>query len=168
MSRYVHNPPPPEQIAAERKAANASVPAAAGMIGVTETTWSRYESGATRMHPAYFELFRIKSQLLNETARRAAAQNRNAKLCAEGAVRALLELVPTHVRLGQSFYKRSVATLAMLRRYDQALNGAPTAAPPPAATQETDDDGETDGRTGPGRTDGRRDEFSACGAIHGR
>lgn len=56
--------PKPEQIRAEREAAGLTQTAAATLVHTTCRTWQQWEAGDRRMHPAFFELFRIKSSRL--------------------------------------------------------------------------------------------------------
>lgn len=53
--------PSPEQIRAAREAAGLSQSAAARLIHSTRRTWQDWEAGVARMHPAFFELFVIRS-----------------------------------------------------------------------------------------------------------
>ena len=53
--------PKPEQVRQARKSAGLSQSAAAGLVYAGLRTWQHWESGDRRMHPAIFELFRIKS-----------------------------------------------------------------------------------------------------------
>jgi DNA-binding transcriptional regulator YiaG len=52
--------PKPEQVRAAREAAGLSQTAAAAIIHSTLRTWQDWEGGVARMHPAFWELFRIK------------------------------------------------------------------------------------------------------------
>lgn len=52
--------PAPEQIRAARTAAGLTQTQAAALIHCQLRTWQDWESGARRMHPAFFELFRRK------------------------------------------------------------------------------------------------------------
>lgn len=53
--------PSKEEIAAARAAAGLTVKAAAELIYCTENGWQQWEAGERRMHPAFFELFKIKA-----------------------------------------------------------------------------------------------------------
>lgn len=57
------NPAPPE-IRAVREAAGLSQTAAAEIVHTTCRTWQQWEAGDRKMHPAFWELFRIKSAVL--------------------------------------------------------------------------------------------------------
>ena len=52
--------PLPEQVRAAREAAGLSQTAAAALIHCTLRGWQEWEAGNRRMHPAFWELFRIK------------------------------------------------------------------------------------------------------------
>lgn len=53
--------PTPEEIKAARIAARLTPPKAAALIYLNRTNWTRAEAGQTKMHPAFFELFLIKT-----------------------------------------------------------------------------------------------------------
>lgn len=58
--------PKPDEIRAAREAAGLSQTAAAELVHTTCRTWQQWEAaegadGNRRMHPAFWELFRIKS-----------------------------------------------------------------------------------------------------------
>lgn len=55
--------PAPEQVKAAREAAGLSQTAAGALVHTTCRTWQQWEAGDRRMHPAFWELFRIKSAL---------------------------------------------------------------------------------------------------------
>jgi DNA-binding transcriptional regulator YiaG len=55
--------PAPADIRAVREAAGLSQTAAGALVHTTCRTWQQWESGDRRMHPAFWELFRIKSAL---------------------------------------------------------------------------------------------------------
>lgn len=52
--------PTPEEVRAAREAAGLSQTAAAALIFCTLNGWQQWEYGTRRMHPAFWELFRIK------------------------------------------------------------------------------------------------------------
>ena len=54
--------PTPQQIHAARVAAELSQTAAGGLVHTTCRVWQQWEAGDRRMHPAFWELFKIKSQ----------------------------------------------------------------------------------------------------------
>lgn len=61
--------PTPEEIRAAREAAGLSQTAAAALVHTTCRTWQQWEAEVgtpsnRRMHPAFWELFRIKSATL--------------------------------------------------------------------------------------------------------
>lgn len=56
--------PAPAVILAARKAAGLTQEAAAARVHTTLRVWQQWEAGKRRMHPAFFELFCIKSGLL--------------------------------------------------------------------------------------------------------
>ena len=62
-SRPARNPAPPE-IRAMREATGLSQTAAAEIVHTTCRTWQQWEAGDRKMHPAFWELFRIKSAVL--------------------------------------------------------------------------------------------------------
>lgn len=51
--------PAPDEVRSTREAAGLSQTAAAELIYSTLRTWQDWEAGKARMHPAFFELFRI-------------------------------------------------------------------------------------------------------------
>lgn len=53
--------PTPEQIKLTRLSADLTQKQAAAIIHVLWKTWQRYESGDREMHPAFWELFLIKT-----------------------------------------------------------------------------------------------------------
>lgn len=53
--------PSPERIRAAREAAGLSQTAAAALIHSGLRAWQEWEAGNRRMHPAFFELFKIKT-----------------------------------------------------------------------------------------------------------
>jgi DNA (cytosine-5)-methyltransferase 1 len=53
--------PTPEQIRAVRKAHNLTQTKAATVIHSSLRTWQQWEAGARRMHPAFWELFVLKT-----------------------------------------------------------------------------------------------------------
>ena len=55
--------PAPKEIRAAREAAGISQTAAGELVYTTCRTWQQWEAGDRRMHPAFWELFRIKSAL---------------------------------------------------------------------------------------------------------
>lgn len=67
--------PSPKAIIAARKAAKLTQTEAAALVHTTLRTWQRYEAGDRHMHPAFWELFRIKSA----TAVTPAANRRSGK-----------------------------------------------------------------------------------------
>jgi DNA-binding transcriptional regulator YiaG len=52
--------PTPEAIRAARDAAGITQTAAAGLVHTTCRVWQQWEAGDRRMHPAFWELFKIK------------------------------------------------------------------------------------------------------------
>lgn len=52
--------PTPEEIRAAREAAGLSQTAAGAAVHTTCRTWQQWEAGDRRMHPAFWELFRLK------------------------------------------------------------------------------------------------------------
>lgn len=58
--------PQPAEIKAAREAARLSQSASAELIHSGLRTWQQWESGDRRMHPAFWELFRIKIATLVE------------------------------------------------------------------------------------------------------
>jgi len=55
--------PAPAEVRAAREAAGLSQTAAGVLVHTTCRTWQQWEAGDRRMHPAFWELFRIKSSL---------------------------------------------------------------------------------------------------------
>ena len=55
--------PTPEEVRAAREASGLSQTAAAALIHCTLRGWQEWEAGNRKMHPAFWELFRIKSAL---------------------------------------------------------------------------------------------------------
>ncbi len=53
--------PTPDEIRAARERAGLTQDEAAALVLSTLRSWQRYEYGERRMHPAIWELFRIKS-----------------------------------------------------------------------------------------------------------
>lgn len=54
-------PPTAEQVRAARTAAGQTQAEAAALIHMGARAWRHYETGARAMHPAFWELYRIKS-----------------------------------------------------------------------------------------------------------
>ena len=54
--------PSPDEIKAARAAAALSQTAAAKLIHCSRSTWAEWEGGVSRMHPAFWELFQLKSK----------------------------------------------------------------------------------------------------------
>lgn len=54
--------PTPAEVRAAREAAGLSQTAAGELLHTTCRTWQQWESGDRRMHPAFWELFRLKAQ----------------------------------------------------------------------------------------------------------
>ena len=59
--------PSPEHIRAARVAAGLTQTAAGALVHSTCRSWQQWEAGDRRMHPAFWELFRIKSALIVRT-----------------------------------------------------------------------------------------------------
>jgi DNA-binding transcriptional regulator YiaG len=55
----------PNEIIAARKAAGLTQTAAAKSIYCALVTWQQWEAGTRKMHPAFFELFLIKTQRIS-------------------------------------------------------------------------------------------------------
>lgn len=53
--------PPPEEIRAARLAAGLTQTDAAQLVHTTCRVWQQWEAGDRRMHPAFWELFSLKS-----------------------------------------------------------------------------------------------------------
>lgn len=53
--------PTPEEVRAAREAAGLSQTSAADLLHTTCRTWQQWEAGDRRMHPAFWELFRLKT-----------------------------------------------------------------------------------------------------------
>lgn len=52
--------PTPAEILAAREAAGLTQTAAAGLLHTSRGAWAQWEAGDRRMHPAFWELFRLK------------------------------------------------------------------------------------------------------------
>jgi len=52
--------PTPAEIRAARESAELSQTAAGALVHTTVRTWQQWEAGDRRMHPAFWELFRLK------------------------------------------------------------------------------------------------------------
>ena len=59
--------PTPDAIRAARAIAGLSQTQAAALIYCTLRAWQEWEAGNRRMHPAFWELFRIKTQQPQQT-----------------------------------------------------------------------------------------------------
>ena len=55
--------PSPEEVKAARVAAGLTQTEAAALLHTTCRVWQQYEAGVRRMHPAFWELYRIKAGL---------------------------------------------------------------------------------------------------------
>lgn len=53
--------PSPAEVRAAREAAGLTQTAAAALLHTTCRTWQQWEAGDRKMHPAFWELFRIKT-----------------------------------------------------------------------------------------------------------
>lgn len=56
--------PEPADIRAVRESAGLSQTQAAALIHASLGAWQKWEQGDRRMHPAFFELFRIKTKFV--------------------------------------------------------------------------------------------------------
>ena len=56
--------PTPNQVKAAREAAALTQTEAAKLVYSTCRAWQKWEGGDARMHPAIFELFRLKTQVI--------------------------------------------------------------------------------------------------------
>lgn len=54
--------PSPAEIRAARKAAGLTQAHAAQLIHCSRSSWAEWEGGVSRMHPAFWELFSIKTR----------------------------------------------------------------------------------------------------------
>lgn len=54
--------PSPEQIAEARQAAGLTQSASADLLHTSTRSWQQWEKGDRRMHPAFWELFKIKAR----------------------------------------------------------------------------------------------------------
>lgn len=54
--------PAPDAVRAAREAAGLSQTAAGALLHTTCRTWQQWEAGDRRMHPAFWELFLLKSR----------------------------------------------------------------------------------------------------------
>ena len=52
--------PTPADIRAARESAGLTQPAAGALIHASMRAWQKWEAGERRMHPAFWELFKIK------------------------------------------------------------------------------------------------------------
>ena len=62
-------PPRPEQIRAERQAAGLTQTAAAILVHAKLRTWQDWESGTAKMHPAFWELWMMKTEVARASNR---------------------------------------------------------------------------------------------------
>ena len=53
--------PTPAEIRAAREAAGLTQTAAAQLIHCSRSSWAEWEGGVSKMHPAFWELFRLKT-----------------------------------------------------------------------------------------------------------
>lgn len=53
--------PTSEQVCAAREAAGLTLAAAAALVHANTRSWQKWEAGERAMHPAFWELFLIKS-----------------------------------------------------------------------------------------------------------
>lgn len=53
--------PTPEEIRAARQAAGLTQTQAGALLHTTVRTWQQWEAGDRKMHPAFWELFRLKT-----------------------------------------------------------------------------------------------------------
>jgi len=60
--------PATTEIRAARESAGISQTAAAALLHTTCRTWQQWEAGDRRMHPAFWELFLLKTALIVRTA----------------------------------------------------------------------------------------------------
>jgi DNA-binding transcriptional regulator YiaG len=60
-ARWPSANPTPAEIASARSAAGLTQEVAARLVHSAAVTWRQWESGLRRMHPAMWELFKIKS-----------------------------------------------------------------------------------------------------------
>jgi DNA-binding transcriptional regulator YiaG len=58
--------PSPQKVKDARKEAGLTQTAAASLIFCNLGTWAKWESGKRKMHPAFWELFFIKTQRKNK------------------------------------------------------------------------------------------------------
>lgn len=71
--------PTKEEVCAARAATGLSQTAAGALVHSSLRAWQDWESGERRMHPATWELFRIKAaELAKAVARKAAREQKNA------------------------------------------------------------------------------------------
>ena len=61
MATLKKQPPTTTQVQEFRKRAGLTVASAATLIHLSRRMWHKYESGQAKMHPAFFELFKIKT-----------------------------------------------------------------------------------------------------------
>ena len=62
-------PPAPAEIVAAREAAGLTQYAAADLVHGALRTWQQWEAGDRRMHPCLWELFRLKSALIERPSK---------------------------------------------------------------------------------------------------
>lgn len=55
--------PDPAQIRTARESSGLSQTAAAALIHCSRSSWAEWEGGVSKMHPAFWELFKIKAEL---------------------------------------------------------------------------------------------------------
>ncbi|ARO89145.1 transcriptional regulator [Nitrosospira lacus] len=54
--------PPPIEIKSAREAVGLTQAAAASLVYCNVNTWQKWESGYSKMHPGFWELFKIKTR----------------------------------------------------------------------------------------------------------
>lgn len=61
MATLKKQPPTAKQVQEFRARANLTAVQSAALVYVSRRMWHKYESGEAPMHPAFFELFKIKT-----------------------------------------------------------------------------------------------------------
>ena len=63
----IAEPPKPSDVLSAREKTGLTQQDAATMIYATRSAWARWEAGERAMHPAFFELFLLKTQIFKTT-----------------------------------------------------------------------------------------------------
>lgn len=70
MTQHTTTPPKPGDIKAQRLAHGHTQAQAAELVYMPARTWQKWEAGDNRMHPAAWELYRLKCAMLKNNLQR--------------------------------------------------------------------------------------------------